>query len=147
MLRVIAFTIILTIAFIGGFINPFIALLGYTWFALFRPQEWLWFDVSGFRFSLFLGILLLVRSAASGYLPNLTHRHSLAMVGALGAAVLAHQTAIRSEISAEWLDFLFRLVVVALVAVSLVDSNRRLYWFVATMALSFGFHTTKAGLA
>lgn len=147
MLRVIAFSLVMIVAFVGGILNPFIALLGYTWFALFRPQEWLWFDVSAWRFSLWLGLLLIIRSAVSGYLPNLTHRHSLMMVTVGLAAVVAHQQAIRPEISLQWLDFFLRLLIVALVAISLVDSTQRLYWFATAMALSFGFHTTKAGLA
>ena len=147
MLRVIAFSLVFGTAFIGGIFNPFIALLGYAWFALFRPQEWLWFDVSGWRFSFWLGILLLVRSALSGYLPNLTHRHSIAMVLVGLTAVIAHQGALRPDISLQWLDFFLRLIVVSLVAISLLDSTNRLYWFATTMALSFGFHTTKGGLA
>src|SRR5262245_43297554 len=139
MWRVIAFSLVLSAAFIGGIFNPFIALLGYVWFALFRPQEWLWFDVSGWRFSLWLGMLLLIRSALSGYLPNLTHRHSIAMVAVGVVAIVAHQQAIRPDISLQWLDFLLRLLIVAMLAISLLDTPRRLYWFSTTMALSFGF--------
>ena len=32
----------------------------YLWFALFRPQDWIWIDITSLRLSMVLGIILLV---------------------------------------------------------------------------------------
>lgn len=147
MLRTLIFSGVITAFLVGGLANPFFALLGYVWFALFRPQEWVWIDISAFRFSLVLGVLLLVRSAISGYVPTLTHRHALATLGIFVAACVAHLSAVRPDVSASWLDYFARLGVVTMLVISLVDSEERIYWLITTIALSFGFHTAKAGLA
>ncbi len=49
------------------------------WFALFRPQEWVWVDITGLHLSLVLGILLVVPSLATATFPNLTHPISIGM--------------------------------------------------------------------
>ena len=68
---------------VAASVNRFAALLLYVWFALFRPQEWMWVDVSAFRLSLLLGVLLVVPSLFTGIFPNLSHPLSLGTVAFL----------------------------------------------------------------
>ena len=53
--------------------NRYIALLMYLWFALFRPQDWIWIDITSLRLSMVFGIVLLVPALATGLFPNVTH--------------------------------------------------------------------------
>jgi probable O-glycosylation ligase (exosortase A-associated) len=127
--------------------SRFGALLVYLWFALFRPQEWMWIDISSLRLSLVLGLLLVGPSLFSGILPNLTHPLSLGSLAFLLLGVLAQVNAVRPDIGWQWLDFLGRLVLVSLFLVTMVNSKRRFVLTVAVISGSLGYFTSKAGLA
>jgi putative inorganic carbon (HCO3(-)) transporter len=141
---------ILAIMVPGVFIalfNRFFALLLYLWFALFRPQEWLWVDISQLRLSLILGLILLVPALATGLLPNLTHPLSIGALLFVLSSLVAHVSAVDPMTSWFWIDYLVRLVVVCLLSVTLITTPRRFVIVLAVIALSFGFHSAKAGLA
>ena len=127
--------------------SRFFALQLYLWFALFRPQEWLWVDISQLRLSLVLGLILLVPALATGVLPNFTHPLSIGALLFLLSSLLAQVGAIDPVTGWFWLDYLVRLIVVCLLAVTLITTVRRFLGVLAVIALSFGFHSAKAGLA
>ena len=127
--------------------SRFAALLLYVWFALFRPQEWVWFDISGFRLSFVTGLALVVPSLLTGVFPNLSHPLSIGSILFLATGLVAQSSAIRPDVGWEWLDFFGRLILVCLLAVTLVNSRRRFLALMGVIAVSFGFHTAKAGLA
>jgi putative inorganic carbon (hco3(-)) transporter len=131
----------------AGVYSRFAALLLYLWFALFRPQEWVWIDVSQFRLSLVLGALLVVPALLSGILPNVTHPLSIASILFLAMGLLAQFGAVRPDIGWQWLDFLARLILVCLLLVTMVNTKRRFVLVLAVIAGSFGYHPAKAGLA
>jgi putative inorganic carbon (HCO3(-)) transporter len=131
----------------AALVSRFAALCTYVWFALFRPQEWVWVDITALRLSLVLGLVLLVPSLLTGVLPNLTHPLSLGTMAFLATGALAQFTAVNPVQGWNALDAHIRLTVVALLAVTILDARRRILLFVAVVAGSFGFHTAKAGLA
>jgi putative inorganic carbon (HCO3(-)) transporter len=131
----------------AALMNRFAGLLLYLWFALFRPQEWMWFDVTSWRLSLMLGILLVFPSIVTGILPNLTHPLSLGGLLFLVCALLGQIHAFNSAIGWAWLDFFARLLIVTLLAVTLINTPRRYLLTLLVVAGSFGFHAAKAGLA
>ena len=142
--------LILAIMVPGVFIavaNRFFALQLYLWFALFRPQEWLWVDISQLRLSLILGLILVVPAVASGILPNLTHPLSIGAVLFLLSSLVAQAGAFDPVTGWIWIDYLVRLVVVCLLSVTLITTPRRFIATLGVIALSFGFHSSKAGLA
>ena len=132
---------------IAALMNRFAALLLYLWFALFRPQEWMWFDVTRWRLSLILGILLVGPSIVMGVFPNLTHPLSLGGLLFLVCALLGQLNAFNPAIGWMWLDFFARLLTVSLLAVTLINTGRRYFLTLLVIACSFGFHAAKAGLA
>jgi probable O-glycosylation ligase (exosortase A-associated) len=146
-IRASLFACMMSVALAAAFKSPLGALNAYIWFALFRPQEWVWANVSQFRFSLILGVILIVRSVIDSKLPNLSHRNTIAIFGVLLTALVAQQGAAAPEIGWRWLDFLARLTLVTLLLVSIIDTPRRLLFTVMTVATSFGYHCTKAGIA
>jgi probable O-glycosylation ligase (exosortase A-associated) len=126
--------------------NRFAALLLYLWFALFRPMEWVWFDLSALRPSLVLGLLLVVPSFLTGVFPNLGHPLSVGSVMFLLAGLVAQTNAVSAATGWYWLDYLFRLLLVCLLATSLISDQRRFKLTMAVIAGSFGVHAAKAGL-
>ena len=146
-MRTILIFAILIPGVIAACTNRFAGLLLYLWFALFRPQEWMWFDVTSWRLSLVLGLLLVVPSIATGILPNVTHPLTIGSVFFLGCALLGQMNAFNPATGWMWLDFLTRLLVVSLLAVTLINNQRRYFLALLVIACSFGFHAAKAGLA
>lgn len=146
-MRTILVFAILIPSILAAVMNRFAGLLLYLWFALFRPQEWMWFDVSRWRLSLMLGILLVGPSIVTGTLPNLTHPLSLGGLLFLICALLGQMNAFNSAVGWMWLDFFARLLIVSLLAVTLVNTRRRYILTLLVVAGSFGFHAAKAGLA
>jgi putative inorganic carbon (hco3(-)) transporter len=134
-------------AFISaGFFSPFSALLGYLWFALFRPQEYSWVDISSLRISLILSLLVIVPSLIRGKLPHMRHWLSLCMLLFLGVSVISHFTAVNQVQSWEWVGFLLRLIFICLFMITLTNTPGRLTLAIATIAASLGFHTAKSGV-
>lgn len=147
MLRTLLVFAILVPGMAAALTNRFAALLLYLWFALFRPQEWVWIDVSRFRLSLMLGILLIVPCLATGVLPFVAHPISASALVFLFAGLTAQVGALDPGVGWQWVDYLMRLLLVCLLAITLVSSTRRFLLTVAVVAGSFGFHAAKAGLA
>lgn len=146
MLRAIAFFVTMSVGLVASTFNRFAALLTYLWFAFFRPQEWVWFDVSWLRLSLVLGALLVIPSLLSGIFPNLSHPLSIGAVCFLATSLLAQANAVNQAAGWTWLDFMGRLVLVCLLAVSLITTRLRFYLVMAVVAASLGYYTAKAGL-
>ena len=107
----------------------------------------MWVDITSLHLSLILGILLVIPSLATGVLPNLTHPISIGMVLFLLSSLVAQSQAVNAAIGWEWIDYLSRLILVALLATTLIDTRRRFVLIVTTIAVSIGFHSAKAGLA
>ncbi|MEP7304812.1 MAG: O-antigen ligase family protein [Acidobacteriota bacterium] len=147
MLRTILVLLILVPGIVRALWDRYAALLLYLWFAFFRPQDWMWIDVTGLRLSLFLGLLLLFPSLLSGILPNISHPLSIGALLFLVSTLLAQIGAVDQSVGWQWIDFLTRLILVCLLTVSLVRTPRRFIGVVAVVACSLGFYGTKAGLA
>jgi putative inorganic carbon (HCO3(-)) transporter len=147
MLRTLFVVAILGAGTVAALRNRFAAFLMYWWFALFRPEEWMWWDISFLRPSLMLGLILVVPSLLTGAFPNLTHPLSVGALAFLMTAVLAQANAVSPAISWPWVDYLFRLVLISLIGTTLIDTSKRFKLALAVIAGSFGFHAAKAGLA
>jgi putative inorganic carbon (hco3(-)) transporter len=132
---------------IAGLRDRFPALLLYLWFALFRPQEWLWIDVTALRLSLILAAILVVPAFMTGIFPNITHLLSLGTLAFLVTGMLAQFGAADPAMGWMWLDFQVRLTLICLLAITLVSSRERFVLVMGVIGCSLGFHAAKAGLA
>lgn len=146
MLRLLLIAFLLAIALGMAIANPFGALIAYQWFAYFRPQEWVWTDITGLRLSLVLGLILVFRCLAAGVWPNLSHRMSIGMLVFLLTGIVAQSNAIRPDIGWQWVDHFARLTLLTLLMISLVNTPRRLFLAVLVIAASLGIRSAKAGL-
>jgi putative inorganic carbon (hco3(-)) transporter len=147
MIRAILIFSVLGVGMVAAFFSRFAALLLYLWFALFRPQEFVWYDISSLRLSLAIGLLLTVSCFLSGIFPNLTKPLSIGAVAYILVALVAQIGAISPDTGWFWLDYLARLVFVSLLAVNLITTRKRFLLVVGVIAGSFAFHSAKAGVA
>jgi putative inorganic carbon (hco3(-)) transporter len=147
MMRTIFVFGILGIGIVSSFFNRYAALLLYLWFALFRPQEFLWISISEWRLSLIIGLLLVVPCLLTGILPNMSRPLSIGSILFIIVACVAQAGAYNAATSWMWLDYIVKLIVISLFAVTLIDNQRKFIVAVAVIAGSFGFYSAKAGLA
>lgn len=140
--------VIIAFAFGGSLFSRQVALLTYVWFSLFRPLEWIWWDLSALRLSLVSGLILLVPSLATGKFPNASHPLTIMSWLFLGLGVLAQYTTFLPLEDQKWefIDTFARLIVVSALAVTLLTTKERLSQFVAVVAGSFAFFSAKAGV-
>jgi probable O-glycosylation ligase (exosortase A-associated) len=113
---------------------------------MFRPQEWLWFDVSSLRLSVVIGGVLFLRSLASGLLPDFRHPLSIGALLFVLTGLFAQVDAADASTGWAYLGYFFRLVLICLLTVSIVDTEKKLFLFLAVLSGSFGFHSAKAGV-
>src|SRR5438874_10866979 len=110
MLRTVFILSILIPGFVAALRNRYAALLMYLWFALFRPQDWLWIDITSLRISLVLGVLLLLPGLFTGLVPNVTHPLSIGMMMFFASALVTQTHAVNPAFGWVWVDFLGRLL-------------------------------------
>ena len=147
MLRTLFVLAILIPGVIAAVWSRFAALQLYLWFAFFRPQEWMWWDVSAWRPSLLLGLLLVIPCLLTGVLPNVSHPISLGALAFLFVSCVSQLNSIAPDHSSYWLEYLIRLLLVCLLAISLISDTKRFRLTLIVIGASFGFHSAKAGLA
>ncbi len=144
-------SLIILAVFVPGFYwslrSRYAAVLMYLWFALFRPQDWLWIDITSLRLSLVLGMVLLVPALLSGIGPNLSHPLSIGMLTFLVSSVLSQWTAVQPALGWQWIDFIARLFVCCMLMVTIVNDGKKLTGVILVIGGSLGFHAGKAGLA
>jgi len=127
-------------------IDRFAGFLLYTWFAFFRPQEWSYLELASLRLSLVTAVAFVVPCLLTGVLPNVTHRLSLGSLAILGAAAVAHLNAVDPVASTDGLFKLALALTMVLLGVTLITTRQRLFWAVAVLAGSLGFHGAKVGV-
>lgn len=145
-MRSLLVVILIGIGLAGGVVSRHAALLMYVWFSLFRPVEWVWWNLAPLRLSLVTGLLLLVPSLLTGILPNVTHPLSILSWIFMGCVLVAHYTTYISPADWAWVDQFARLLVVSGLAVSLATTKPRLSQLIAVIAGSFAFYSAKAGV-
>jgi putative inorganic carbon (HCO3(-)) transporter len=129
----------------AAFGSPFSALVSYLWYAFFRPQDWVWIDITSYGLSMILGGALILRSVFAGIAPNVTHPISIGILLFAGTGLLAQVNAVAPDVGWNWVDYFFRLTLVCLFLIALVDTPRKLFVAVLTVAGCLGFHAAKAG--
>src|SRR4029079_11418681 len=97
MLRSLFILAILVPGLLASVRSRYAALVMYLWFALFRPQDWLWIDITSLRISLVLGALLLLPGLVSGVFPNLTHPLSVGIIMFFLSALVSQGHAVNPE--------------------------------------------------
>jgi probable O-glycosylation ligase (exosortase A-associated) len=145
MLRSLFVLSILLPGVVLAFTSRFRALLLYTWFAFFRPQEWLWANIRSFRLSLVIGLILVVPAIFTGVFPNVTHPLSIGTLLFLLSGLLAQTNAVDPATGWHWIDFQAAMTVFCLLTITIVRTPRQLMLVIAVAAGSLTFFSAKAG--
>src|SRR6185436_8812446 len=124
MLRSLLVLAVLVPGFFAALMDGYAGLLMYLWFALFRPQDWLWIDITSLRLSMVLGIVMLGRSLLSGFVPNITHPLTLGIALMVCSSVITQTSAVRPDIGWIWIDFFVRLALSCTMLVALARDAR-----------------------
>jgi probable O-glycosylation ligase (exosortase A-associated) len=146
MFRTTFIIIIILAGLVASFFNTFAALLTYVWFAVFRPQEFIWYDISQYSISLIIGLVLVVKFAFSGISPKLNHPIIILSLLFLLFSLVAQLTATSPFNSWRWIDYLFRLICVCIIATSITNNVQRYLKLLMVIAFSFAFYSTKTGI-
>jgi len=147
MLRSLLVLSVLVPGLVAAVASSYWALMMYLWYALFRPQDWLWIDINSLRLSLVIGVVMMVRSLTSGVFPNVTNPLTLGMALLVVSSIVTNTTAVRPDIGWIWIDYLFRLALSSLMVAAIATDGKRLYGILTVICASMGFHAAKAGLA
>src|SRR6187549_1144968 len=98
MLRLLLVGLCCAVGVGAAFKSRFGALLFYVWFAVFRPQDYLWFSIVEYRPSLLIGLFLVVSSAAYGVLPIVFHPLWIGSVAFWLLGLIAQSNAVAPDI-------------------------------------------------
>jgi probable O-glycosylation ligase (exosortase A-associated) len=127
-------------------VKPRIGLLGYTWFALMRPDALSW--SVGRPYSLCLAACTLIGSVI--YLPRfvriVTNPISRGLVLLLVPLTISADLAVDPSLSWPSWNYFIRIVVMALLIVVFVDEEKQLRTLLFIVAVSIGFLGLKLGL-
>lgn len=145
MLRAIFVFSILIPGIFWAMTSRFRALLMYLWFAFFRPQEWVWFSIQQYRFSVILGIILVIPALLTGVFPNVTHPLSIGAILFFATGLIAQNNAVNPAQGWYWIDLHGTLTVVCLLSISIIKTTRQLMQVIAVAAGCMAFFSAKAG--
>jgi O-antigen ligase len=133
---------------LATFTSRFAGALAYWWFSIFRPQEWVWGDISSLRLSLVVTVLFIIPCIFQGLIPSFRNAISTLMLLFLGFIGLAafltqcQQIGFRADYL---LDFSISLTAVFF-TIKVVDSANKMFVLLAMIAAIISFHAGKAGL-
>ncbi len=124
--------------------SVYIAMLMYWWFGIFRPQEWMWWDVSMFRLPLLAAALFVGTALLKGYYPRSTHPIWILMVLFLVAALLSTINGCHSY-EAVTITYIVILTLVVLVTERVLQSTQALWGLLLVASASLAYFNAELG--
>jgi len=123
------------------------AMLTYWWFSIFRPQDYLWMDVSIFHFPLIATAIFLLSSLFRKVTPEVKDPIAVLMISWLIVGVLA--TSINGCMNfygvTQPIKYIFLLILVVLLSVRTISTLKELLYLLCVVALSLGYFAGKSG--
>jgi putative inorganic carbon (HCO3(-)) transporter len=149
-MRTIAVIILVTLFFLLSLKSRIAALNTYWWFAVFRPHEWAYADLSSLRLPLVAAVLLVVPSIFYKHVPKFNHPLALMMLLLCLFSALANFVngcagtgyVVKTLTTSE----MFIILYVVLLSSDLIRTKEHFFLLVLVIALSFGFHSGKSGI-
>ncbi|MCR8924110.1 O-antigen ligase family protein [Dasania sp. GY-MA-18] len=128
--------------------SSFVAMLLYWWFAIFRPQDWIWWDVSILRLPLIAALIFFIPALFRGYVPRIKDKLSLCFLLWIVIALIANFTngcTVASGIKAAIVAMPV-LIYTVLLTERVIETKAHVVALMLTIALSLGFHSGKSGV-
>ena len=125
-----------------------VAALLYWWFAIFRPQDWIFWNVSRLHLPFLAAILFIVPALARGFWPRVDNKLATFMVLWYLLALIAYLSVGCRGVGplAGATQNLAMLILVVLITERVMNNQQKLLYIVAIVGLSLGFHAGKAGI-
>ncbi|PKG81312.1 O-antigen polymerase [Colwellia sp. 75C3] len=147
-MRDVVVLIIILLFLIIAFRDSLGGMIAYWWFAIFRPQDWVYMDITGFRFPMIATILFFIPSMFRGKYPTLKDGIAILMVTWYLLMVLSANINGCSDLfqKIEPLQYMFLLMFAVLLSASVIENKQHLLYLIAIVGLSLGFYSGKAGI-
>jgi len=126
--------------------SHYAAMLMYWWFGIFRPHEWMWWNLSSLRLPLIAAFIFLVPTLLRGKFPRIDNSVAVILL-AWALLVFASELITGCDwTSPRSLKYVLTLVVVVLLTDRVIDTRGKIFGLMLTSAFSLTFYTSKAGL-
>jgi putative inorganic carbon (HCO3(-)) transporter len=133
---------------ISAFTSRFAGAVSYWWFSIFRPHEYIYIDVTGFRLTLVATVLFVVPSILQGKVPSFRNPITLLMISFLFLGLVSSFTAGCTPLGFRQ-DYLFDFttaLIAILFTIRVVETVNQMFFLILIIALVICFHAGKAGL-
>jgi len=128
--------------------SPFWGMVTYWWFGIFRPQDWVYIDISSLRIPLLATVLFFVISVFRGIKPKINDS-ILGLMFLFYCLMLMSFTIVGCSSNYKFIDpmvYMSFLFIAIFLSVDIVKTRTQLLALVATVSLSLGFYSGKGGL-
>jgi hypothetical protein len=147
-MRSITVLLFVLFAFLFTLKSSVVGMLVYWWFAIFRPQDWIYLDVASFKLPLIAIALFIPPALIRGNRPRLNDLIAkLMLLWVLSSLVASFAVGCSEQF---WLlnpyTQLPILMLAILLSADIVKTKMHLIYWVGTVGLSLGFYAGKSGL-
>jgi putative inorganic carbon (hco3(-)) transporter len=143
-MRDIVVLLVILLGFVLALSSRFNSVLFYWWLAVFRPQDWMWMDISSLRISLLAGLIVVVGAVMARVAPLVGSSITRIMLAFLGLEILA-SVLNGCDVSWKHIDQMFRAFLVLFITNRLIKTPRDLLVVMFIMGISLSFFASKAG--
>jgi putative inorganic carbon (HCO3(-)) transporter len=138
---------IIFVFFLYALSSSFGAMLMYWWFAIFRPQDWMWWDVSLLRLPLVVSALFILRSLIFDGLPRVSGLIPWLMIIWLLLALIPELTAGCDAIFNSTVSRFAIIIICVFLTAGLLTDYSRIYIFILLVTCSLGLHAMNVGIS
>lgn len=147
-MRSLVVLLFILFAFLFALKSSLVAMLVYWWFAIFRPQDWIYMDVSSLKLPMVAIVLFIFPAMFRGYKPKCNDLIAKLMVCWVISSVVASFVIGCPE--QFWLlnpyTQLPVLMLAVLISADIVKTKMHLIYWIGIVGLSLGFYAGKSGL-
>ncbi|MEM5498074.1 O-antigen ligase family protein [Paraglaciecola mesophila] len=147
-MRDIIVLLISMILIITAITSRFAGAVGYWWFGIFRPQDWVWGNINSLKLPLIAIALFVIPCFLQGLWPRFKDPISKLLLFYLVLTILTQVTSSCMPIGfrAGYFQQFCVLLLAIFLTIRVTDSEQRFCWIIAVVGLSLAFHSGKAGL-
>ncbi|WP_197531536.1 O-antigen ligase family protein [Posidoniimonas corsicana] len=131
--------------------SPHVGVIGYYGFALLQPEwNWRWSLPPGFQYQKFIAASTLIGFLVVGFQGNqfvgIVARSSLAIGGFLALAFISAASSIEPDATAFYMDNLWKIVLMAVLGIRLIDSPGKVLALMWVLVLAQGYNAYQINL-
>lgn len=147
-MRTIFVIIFSCIVLITAFTSRFMGAMSYWWFTTFRPQDWVFDDISWMRLSLIATVLFIIPCILQGKLPRFNNGLNRLMVFYVFLILVAEfiTACTHIGIGEDRLYYFLLTIATVLFTTRVIETPNQLVLFVLMVGLVISFHAGKGGI-